>query len=211
MLGRTSRQLLSAAVIGFLSAGSALAAPLTAGNTLFPAPGEPDPTDGGNVVASLTTPFHVPGFFIGSLTATVVENDPANPYPGGLTFTYIVNNDPTSPNAIARMTTTQWASFLTDASYQIPATGRTPALIDRLTSDVVGYSFSGIGSGQILPGMTSALLVVQTDAAGWQQTTASIIDSGAITINTLGPNIPEPATLGFLSLAAGAILMRRRS
>lgn len=212
MFSGNFRRFLSVAVAGsiVLLASNTQAAPLAVGNSLFPAPGEPDPSDGSTVLASLTSPFNVPGFFIGSLTATVVAGDPANPL-GGLTFTYELSNAPQSPNAIARLTVTNYSGFGTDASYETPATGLTPALIDRLSSDVVGYSFSGIGAGPIFPGVTSAVLVLQTDATAWTQTSASIIDAGAVTVPTLGPTIPEPASIGLLGVAGCALLSRRRS
>jgi hypothetical protein len=186
----------------------AQAIPLGTGDVLF-APGEPDPADGGTVIATLTTPFSVPGFFEGELIARVVADDANNPL-GGLTFTYEVNNFATSPNPIARLTVTNYATFGIDGSYQLPLTGLPPTLMDRTSADVVGFSFLGVGSGQLFPGNTSALLVLQTNASLYTTTSASIIDSGAITVPTLGPAVPEPASLGALALAAG-MLIRRRS
>jgi len=185
----------------------AQAIPLNTGDALF-APGEPDPADGGTVIASLTTPFSVPGFFEGELVAKVFTDDANNPL-GGLTFTYEVKNFAASPNPIARLTVTNYDSFNIDGSYQLPLTGLQPTLMDRTTADVVGFSFLGVGAGQLFPGQTSALLVLQTNAGQYTTTSASIIDSGAITVPTLGPAIPEPASLGALALAAGLLIRRR--
>jgi hypothetical protein len=190
----------------FLSRASA--APLATGSTLFPAPGETDPT-GGIVVSSLTTPFNVPGFFQGSVLATVIANDPSNAL-GGLTFTYQITNAPASPNAIARFTVNQYSGFGVDASYQLPATGLPPSLIDRTTADTVGASFSAVGQGVLFPGQTSARLVYQTNATSFGPATASIIDSGAITVATLGPAVPEPASVGVCGFVAAMALARRR-
>lgn len=185
------------------------AAPLATGNTLFPAPGEPDPADGGTVIDSMLTPFNVPGFFEGNLLTEVIAGDANNPL-GGLTFTYTLTNSANSPNPIARLTVTNYASFGIDGSYQLPLTGLQPTLIDRTTADVVGFSFLGIGSGQLFPGNVSAQMVLQTNAPAYTVTSASVIDSGAITISTLGPAIPEPGTLGLAGIAAAALVGRRR-
>jgi hypothetical protein len=186
------------------------AAPLAVGGTQFPAVGEPDPTGGVVVGAPLVSPFAVPGFFIGTLTSTAIAGDPSNPL-GGLTFVYDLTNAPGSPNAIARMTVEDFTGFLTDASYEtVPApVGLPPTLIDRLTADTVGFGFLGFGPGPLFPGMTSARLVVQTNAPAAILSEANIIDSGSITVPALGP-VPEPASLGLLA-AAGVLAIRRRS
>jgi hypothetical protein len=186
----------------------ASAAPLATGSTLFPAPGETDPS-GGIVVSSLTTPFNVPGFFQGSLLATVISGDPSNTL-GGLTFTYQITNAAASPNAIARFTVNHYSGFNVDASFQLPATGLPPSLIDRTTADTVGASFSAVGQGVLFPGQTSARLVYQTNATAFAPATASIIDSGAISVATLGPAVPEPASIGICGFVAAMALARRR-
>jgi hypothetical protein len=198
------------AVLALLLCGaSAQAALLNTGNTLFPVPGEVDPV-GGVVVGTLTTPFAVPGFFTGSITTNVIRGDTTNPNgANALTFTYKLNNAAASPNAIARVTLDTFTGFTTDVSYQTPASGVIPTLADRLAANVVGFSYNGIGAGPIFPGTSSALMVVQTNATLFGAGLANIIDSGAITVATLGPVVPEPAALGVLVLAGGALLRRR--
>lgn len=186
----------------------AQAALLPTGGTLFPAPGEPDPTGGAVVGGPLVSPFAVPGMFSGTLTSTVIAGDPSNPL-GGLTFTYVLSNDPGSANAMARVTVSSYAGFATDASYQLGTPGVPPTFIDRLTSDVVGFSFAGFGPGPIAPGVSTAVLVVQTDAPAFGAGIASIIDSGAVTVASYAP-IPEPASLGLIGLAGALLLSRRR-
>jgi hypothetical protein len=202
---RTTAAILGAAAALVLGT-SADAALLNSGSTLFPAPGEVNPV-GGTVLANQTIPFLIPGFFDGTLTSTVIQGDTSNPF-GGLTFTYRLNNATTSPNAMARFTVGDFTGFQVDASFQSPGTGVAPTLIDRLTADVVGYSYSQAGGpGPIFPNSSSGLMVVQTNAAAFAPTLANIIDSAAISILSFGP-IPEPGSLGVL--AAGAVMLIRR-
>jgi len=206
------------AVCVLISAGLAQAAPLGIGATLFPVSGELDPTGGVPVSAcpAVRLPFNS-STFSGFLTSSVLTGDPSNPL-GGLTFTYWLENNPTSINVNARLTVNDWTGFLTDASYQSllpggpPANaGVRPAYTDRLTADVVGFSFLGapIGFGPISPGAYSALLVVQTNAPTCVGTIASVIDGTVATVNTYGP-APEPSTLALLGLAGITLIRRRR-
>lgn len=185
------------------------AAPLVAGQTIYPAPGEPDPV-GGQVACGPLVQHFTTANFSGFLTSTAIIGDASNPY-GGLTFTYVVSNDATSVNTEARLSINGYAGFLTDASYQ-PGVDVRPTLVDRsASSDVVGYSFLGApaGFGPIAPGQQSDLLVVQTNALTCSNSVASVIDGQIATIPTLAP-APEPASLALLGLAAAALIRRRR-
>lgn len=192
-----------------LLAGSAQGALINVGQTLFPAPGETDPTGPYVVVASLAQPFNT-GTFSGVLTSQVLMGDTSNLL-GGLTFTYRVSNNQGSQNVEARLTVNGYTGWTTDGGYQIPLTGLSPALADRQTADVVGFSFlsAPLGVGPIQPGQQSTLLVVQTNAPTWTGSFASVIDGTVATIPTFGP-APEPATLTLLALSAAALIRRRR-
>jgi MYXO-CTERM domain-containing protein len=189
----------------------AQAAPLGVGATLFPVPGEPDPTGGVAACGPLTAPYSS-GTFSGTLFSVVLFGDPSNPYPGGLTFVYQLHNNAASVNVNARLTVNDWTGFLTDASYQIPAAGVIPTYVDRLTPDVVGFSFLGapFGAGPIAPGASSAFLVVQTNATTCVPTFASVIDGTTASAPTYGP-APEPCTIALLGLGGLALIRRRRA
>lgn len=208
---------------GLLMTSAAWAVPLVpSANQL--AVGEPDPT-GGIVVASLSAPF-VAGTYSGTLISQVISGDPSNPL-GGLTFTYLLSNNPGSINAMERLTVTRYAGWGTDVSYQtpVPAGHLAPTTNDRdATGDVMGFSFSNpvfvgpplgtIGNGVLSAGKTSALLVIQTNAPSYQPTIANVIDGSVTALNSYAPatSIPEPATMGLALMGAvGVALAMRRT
>jgi hypothetical protein len=86
-------------------------------------------------------------------------------------------------------------------------------MADRsLLGEVVGFSFIGqpLGAGTLLPGATSAVLVVQTNAPAFVPGLAYVIDgSVAGNIPTFAP-VPEPATLAFVMLSLGGVVIGRR-
>ena len=87
------------ALVALGAAPAAHATPLAPGDTIL-AVGEPDPT-GGAVVDFVSVIFSTPTFS-GTLTSTVLSGDSSNP--DGLTFTYLLENDPTSQNSLGRLT-----------------------------------------------------------------------------------------------------------
>src|SRR5581483_10339155 len=91
------------------------AVPIAPGQTLA-AVGELDPTGGQvqagtGVAQAFSSPSGV-GSFSGTLTTTVIKNDPSNPL-GGLTFTYKITNDAASSSALERMTNLNFTGWQT--------------------------------------------------------------------------------------------------
>jgi hypothetical protein len=148
-----------------------------------------------------------PGQFSGTLTTTVIKNDPSNLL-GGITFTYRLTNDPQSLAAMERMTNLNFTGFLTDVSWQSPAGGVIPTSVDRDTGSTIGWSFSQLGAGIINPGQASALLVIQTNALTFTAINANIIDGQIAIVSSFGPGVPEPAAL--FVVGAGLLVLSRR-
>jgi len=202
------------------SATSLQATLLPAGGILYPAPAGPLP--GGIPVDG---PAHSPfatASFNGTLTSTVLTNDPTNPFGlNALTFTYQLQNAVASPGEIDRVTVSSFAGFLTDADYVLGTGVLAPTYIDRSAppaGDTVGFQFSNfpLGPGTLQPGQTSDLLVVYTNSQQVQLTLANVIDNNVTRIASFAPItvIPEPSTLILAGLAAIGLVgfaRRRRS
>ena len=97
-------------------------------------------------------------------------------------------------------------------SYQAAAAQK-PTTVDRSNNgDVIGFGFIGapLGFGALDPGATSTPLVVQTNAPAFQRTFASVIDGTVTTVETYSPAVPEPVTMGLMSLGLAFVLVRRR-
>jgi hypothetical protein len=190
---------------------------LSPGSSIF-AHGEDKPI-GGTILAGTGAPiaFSSPTF-TGSLTSTVISGDTSNAL-GGLTFTYLVTNNNASPDQLERFTVDNFAGFLTDGSYQSPGGGVAPTVNDRsLSGNVIGFTFDGppvSALGTILPGSSSALLVIQTNAAHYGLTSANVIDGSVASVASFAPinSVPEPSTLALALFAVlgWAAFARRRA
>lgn len=203
-----------ATVTAIVLAASAQASLLVPGFNNFPVAGEVGPL-GGTIIASQTQPF-ASAAFSGTVYGAVISGDVTNPFIGGLTFVYIVHNNAASTNGIHRFTHNGYAGFLTDASYEVPAAGLIPTNVDRTSipadgGDVIGWDFPVFSPfGQILPGMTTSTLVVQTNATNWQFNIGHVIDGATADMNVYSPAIPTPGCAGLLGLGLMAANRRRR-
>jgi hypothetical protein len=163
------------------------------------------------------------------LTTTVILDDPSNPFANignpnpllhGLTFVYQLHNDAVSFNPLGRMTNIDFTPFLTDVSYQPGGGLLPPTSTDRTSSPaIIGWSFTGtpLGLGKIAPGMTTTPLVIQTNAPGFIDVLANIIDGSVVQAPTFRPSpspplagFPEPSALTLLMLGTFGLVWRRR-
>lgn len=211
---RTLKPLACAAAAAMLVASS-FANTLSPGTALIPVPSAVEP-QGGVVLATLASPFSVPGSFSGTLVTQVIQGDTTNPL-GGLTFTYEFNNL-NGPNSIGRFSVNNYFGSQTDVGYDSASSGVAPALADRNPfGDVIGFSFFPFSldpnTGFMTPGSNSRRLVVQTDALDYRPAQGALIDGGVTVADAYAPvPIPEPASmlLGVIGVAAGALVARGR-
>jgi hypothetical protein len=212
--GRLILIALIGSAIGFPAATHAALLPV--GGQLSPTTTPPlaeEPAPGGNVLASLSSPYAGIGFS-GTLTSRVLNNDPTNPFGlTGLTFTYEITNAASSVHVLHRLTSSNYTGFNTDVSFS-PGTGVRPHQADRTTADVVGFNFTEAafgGFGLITPGSQSRMLVVQTNATQHANSFVSLINGGISTVPSFSP-VPEPGTwiLGSIGLLGLVALIRRR-
>jgi hypothetical protein len=204
----TFRSLVRVVACSALMASVAWAIPMAPGTSAFAAL-EPDPV-GGVAGVPLVSPL-AGAAFTASVTSTVITGDLTNPF-GGLTFVYEVANSRASTDALGRLTLTGYSGWLTDMSYQA-GPGAAPTTMDRSVSgggNVVGYSFVAVPLPSTLqPGVTSMLLVVQTNAPSWTKATGYVIDGSIASGDIYAPAVPEPASLLLLTGGVGILLKRR--
>lgn len=194
----------------------AQAVPMVPGDSVLGSPeAKPDPLS--TIVGSLTSPFATSNY-TGSVVSTVLSGDTTNKL-GGLTFTYLVYNDPGSVNVLERLSVLGFGGLATDVSYNpaVPALGVAPSVMDRSfgSGDTIGWQFVGpplSPAGYITPGTNSYLLVVQTGVTGYTKGVANVIDGVSTSVAALVP-IPEPTSLVMAGLGAAglaAVVARRR-
>jgi hypothetical protein len=166
--------------------------PVSPGVTVFPGL-VPSGTPAGTLLASLVAPYSfatTSGTTSGTLTSAVYRSAG-----GTLDFYYQVANDATSATAIARETDTSFTGFTTATGFRLDAVGPFVAgTVPPVTGDsgvsgrVIGFNFAPPDSAKILPGSTSAILVISTNATNFTAGNASIIDGGAQTVAAFQPN-----------------------
>ena len=216
---------LLALLVGVL-APSALATPLPGTVLTAPAstalPGLVAPgTLAGTLLASLVTPYSfttTTGTTSGTVTSAVYRNSS-----GTLDFYYQVSNNASSKTSIARESNvsflgfTTWTGFRTDAVGPFVAGSIAPLTADRDSlGSVLGFSFNPPTSTEILPGQTSDILVISTDATGFTAGNAEVLDGGSVTVASFQPAapaaVPEPSSLMLLGTGALGLLgaLRRK-
>lgn len=168
----------------------------------------------GNDIAALSTPGPVGGTVLdtttenfssatlnGTVICQVLSGDSSNPY-GGLTFTYLLELNSTSPNAASRMTVGSYSGFTVDVGYHLTGSEVAPGDFSRSggNGDTLRFNWSGGGLPQ---GDTGALIVVQTGADKFQLANGAVIDDSIANMNMM--LAPLPDTTGTITLLAAGV------
>ncbi len=178
-------------------------------------PGVAAAAPSGTLVAS-TGPIAfvgVGGTISGTLETSVWADDPANPFAGGLTFTYLLNNT-SADESIARLTLPDWGL---DAGAIVAAetdgTAIVPDSVDRNNTGgtVIGWEWD---STPLAAGSSSALLILYTPATAWQASVANVIDGDVAQVASYAPAVPDGgfalAMLGAGVAVLGVIRQKRQ-
>lgn len=147
--------------------------------------------------------------FTGTLTSKVWADDESNPW-GGLTFSYRLANTSGCTESLGLFTLGGFADSLVDVNYSGSGIAPRKATRSALGNTISFGFFDRDGDETLLPGNTSAWLVIQTGCHTWGLNQLVGMDSLEVTAATFAPvAVPEPTALAVLALAGGLTFRRR--
>lgn len=173
---------------------------------------------GATLLASTNASFSgASSAFSGNLISSVYSGDAANSL-GGLTFAYLLSNNPGSTHAIGELNLSSFGLFQTSVGYT--NIGVVPLYATRVGSTLIEFALKdsppppfGNFQDNLLPGQTTALLLIHTDAQFYELGVANVINSTTATTVGFVPAIavPEPTTISLGLLTLVALAVRRKS
>lgn len=182
--------------------------PTAPGSTVFPGDATGQPA--GTLLASLVAPYSystTAGTTSGTITSAVFQEAG-----GTLDFYYQVANDPTSATAIARLSATNFAGFSTSLGFRTDGASLLGSnfingTVAPVTADssafppgaVIGFNFNPPVTSEIVPGTSSYVLVISTNATSFTAGNAEVLDGGSQTVAAFQPAgtppVPEPSSM----------------
>ncbi|HZW06121.1 MAG TPA: hypothetical protein VFF65_03275 [Phycisphaerales bacterium] len=200
-----------------LVAAAATATPLLPGGSVSPIPVYGTSLNAATPVSpTFTSNFTSPGGnYTGELRSGVFTNCADNPFGlGFLTFAYVLLNDPLSNDALGRFTVNGFGSTSIDSGSE-PLTSP-PGFTDAFENtrqadgDSVGWTFVDLAAyTRLMPGGTSRIFVLHTNATTYGLNAASVIDGDIAVAQAYAP-LPTPGAAALLGLGGLAIARRRR-
>lgn len=144
--------------------------------------------------------------FTGTLTSKVWENDESNPW-GGLTFTYKLANNSDCRESLGLFALRGFSESLTDVNYS--GSGIAPRTATRSSNgnQITFGFFNRHGDETLLPGDTSAWLVIQTCCTSWGLNQLVGLDSLEVIAPAFTPlAVPEPTSAAQI-IAGGLVCL----
>ncbi len=171
---------------------------------------------GGVLITSQTNPFVAPpnngnpSLYNGTMFSGVYNEGAANSL-GGLTFVFQIANSASSTDPLDRVTDQSFTGFQTSAFYSTSSGTMVPTSAFRIGTASIGFRFetaANPGIGTLLPGATSDLLIIRTNAPSYTAGLAGISDGTTINTPSYAPAsaVPEPATLATFALGGLGLL-----
>lgn len=206
---KTTRTLAALSALAIFGSAFANASLLNPGSTITLRSAH-EPEDG-RLVAQTNFAF-TSASFTGTLASKVWADDESNPW-GGLTFSYRLASTSDCAEPLGLFSLRGFTDSLVDVNYSGSGIAPRKATRSALGNTITFGFFDRDGDETLLPGSTSAWLVVQTGCDSWGLNQRVGMDSLEVTAATFAPvAVPEP-TVGALVLMAstlGALVAKRR-